>query len=140
MTYTITNSTLYKKLILNCAFPSSTLADYSSEHDINYYKSRGYAYFNTDSDTSYENLYVIGYHVYTIEGYKWYPVFDLTLTNNRINLLDELSMIYPLYLARVNDRRRNKQYHKLISNYILKYEKAFNLNEPLANLIADYWC
>ena len=48
-------------------------------------------------------------------------------------------MIYPLYQARVNDRSRNKQYHKLIAKYILQYERH-NLNEQLANLIADYWC
>jgi hypothetical protein len=142
--YTMTNSTAYKKIILNSTFPSSTLTDYANEHDIDYYKTRGYSYFNTlhypSVDPEYENLYVVGYSIYTIDGYIWYPVFSIKLTFYKLNLLDEYSMIYPLYLARVNDRRRNKQYHKLITKYILQYEKASNLNEQLANLIADYWC
>ena len=142
--YKMKNSAMYKRFFLNTTFPSSTLTDYSNEHDIGYYKSRGYSYYSTlpypSVDPDYENLYVVGYKIFTINGYRWYPVFNYNICFIRIKVNDEFTNSYNIYLSRALDRKRNKYYHRRIANYILQYEPASKINETLANLIADYWC
>jgi hypothetical protein len=140
----IISPAFYRRVVLNTKFPSTTFVEYATQYDIAFYSKHNYSYFKLSSNANFDNLwddlYIVGYQVHTVDGYKWLPVFNYKYVINKIVFNEEFYKTYEIYIKRFKDKKINKLFHNTITDLVLKNKYASKFNHHIAGYVADFWC